>query len=59
MILTQFNTKIKIFHSNNGREFVNQFLANFMAQHDILYQKTNVCTPEQNGIAEHKNCHLF
>ena len=59
MILTQFNKNIKVFHSDNGREFVNQSLAEFMTQHGILHQKTCVYTPQQNGIAERKNRHIL
>ena len=59
MILTQFNTKVKVFHSDNGREFVNQSLAVFMTQHGILHQTTCVYTPQQNGIAERKNRHIL
>ncbi|XP_071933922.1 uncharacterized protein [Coffea arabica] len=59
MILTQFNTKIKVFHSDNGREFVNRSLADFMIQHGILHQTTCVYTPQQNGTAERKNRHFL
>lgn len=58
MILAQINTKIKMLYFDNGRECVNQFLANFMVQHDILHQRTCVYTPQKNGIAERKVCHL-
>ena len=59
MILTQFNTRIKVFHSDNGREFVNRSLADFMIQHGILHQTTCVYTPQQNGTAERKNRHFL
>ena len=27
MVITQFNMQVKVFHSNNGRQFVNRSLA--------------------------------
>ena len=48
-----------MFHSDNGREFVNQPLVDFFKQHGILHQTTCVYTPQQNGIAERKNRHLL
>lgn len=55
IIITQFHTQVKVFHSNNGHEFVNQPLANIFKQHDIFYQTIYVYTPQQNDIGEHKN----
>lgn len=59
MILTQFHTQVQVFHSDNGREFVNQSLENFFTSHGILHQTTCVYTPQQNGIAERKNRHIL
>ena len=54
MIVTQFNTQVKVFHSDNGCEFVNQTLVDFFKENDILYQTTCSYTRQQNGIAKQK-----
>jgi transposase InsO family protein len=55
----QFDTKIKIFRSDNGTEFVNQNFANLFKEKGILHQTTCVYTPQQNGVSERKNRHLL
>lgn len=52
MIQTQFDTKIKIFRTDNGREYFNHVLGSFLAEKGILYQSSCIVTPQQNGIAE-------
>lgn len=59
MIETQFHTQVKVIHSDNGREFVNQTLGNFFSTHGILHQTTCAYTPQQNGVAERKNRHIL
>lgn len=46
---------IKILRTDNGTEYVNKDLENFLRQCGIRYQTTNVYTPEQNGLAERMN----
>ena len=36
LIATQFHTRVQVFHSDNGCEFVNQSLANLFKEHGIL-----------------------
>ncbi|XP_048232868.1 uncharacterized protein LOC125370622 [Ricinus communis] len=59
MIVTQFHTQVQVFHYDNGREFINEFLTNFFLEHGILHQTICAYTPQQNGIAERKNRHIL
>ena len=51
--------KIKIFRTDNGTEYINQNLSNFLKQKGIIHQTTCVYTPQQNGVSERKNRHLL
>ena len=53
---TQFDTKVKSVHSDNGPEF---FLKDFYASKGILHQRNCVETPQQNGIVERKHQHIL
>ncbi|KAA0045027.1 Beta-galactosidase [Cucumis melo var. makuwa] len=57
-IETQFHKEIAILWSDNGREFQNHNLSEFLASKGIVY---NSCayTPQQNGVTERKNRHLL
>lgn len=44
--------KIKTFRSDNGTEFVNSKINNFLKERGIKHQLTVPYTPEQNGVAE-------
>ncbi|KAA0035089.1 Beta-galactosidase [Cucumis melo var. makuwa] len=57
-IKTQFHTKIAILRSDNGREFQNHNLSEFLASKGIVHQTSCAYTPQQNGVAERKNRHL-
>ena len=59
MIYTQFETKIKVLRSGNGREYFTKLLSDFFSQNGIFQQSSCVDTPQQNGIAERKNKHLL
>ena len=59
MVETQFQTKIRILHTDNGTEYINEVLGQFLKEKGILHQTTCVNTPQQNGIAERKNKHLL
>lgn len=50
MVLTQFNTKIKIVRSDNGTEFVNNKMGEFFDKMGIIHQTSVADTPQQNGI---------
>lgn len=51
----QLNRKIKIFRSDNGKEFCNRIYDDYLRKNGILHQKSNPYTPEQNGLAERFN----
>ncbi|KAA0050819.1 Beta-galactosidase [Cucumis melo var. makuwa] len=57
-IKTQFHTKIAILRSDNGREFQNHNLSEFLASKGIVHQTSCAYTPQQNGAVERKNRHL-
>lgn len=59
MIQTQFQAKIQILHTDNGREFFNTSLSQFLSHHGIIHQSSCVYTPQQNGVSERKNRHLL
>ena len=59
MVETQFQTKISILRTDNGTEYFNKILGNFLTEKGILHQSTCPDTPEQNGVAERKNRHLL
>ena len=48
-------TKIR---SDRGTEFVNQVIADYCSSKGILHQLSAARTPQQNGIAERRNCTL-
>ena len=54
----QFNLSLKIFRTDNGSEFVNHKMVDYLTSHGILHQLSCPYTPEQNGIAERKHQHI-
>ena len=54
-IRNQFNTSICILHSNNALEY----LFAFLSSHGILHLSSCAYTPQENGVAECKNCHFL
>jgi len=54
IIQTQFGSLIKRLCSDNGREYVNQNLSNFLKDNGVVHELTCVDTPQQNGVAERK-----
>ena len=57
-VQTQFNTSIRILQSDNAKEYISRPFSSFMSSHEILHQCSCAYTPQQNGVAERKNCHL-
>ena len=57
-VRTQFNTSIRILRSNNAKKYLFEPFYSFMSSHGILHQSSCAYTPQQNGVVEHKNCHL-
>jgi len=53
-----FNTKIKMFQSDGGREFDNTSLGAHFLERGVYFRKSCPETQPQNGVAEHKHRHL-
>ena len=58
-VTNHFNSNIKFFRSDNGGEYTSHTFKNHLAKHEIIYQTSCPYTPQQNGMAERKNCHLM
>lgn len=56
LVENYFKTKIKIFYSDNGGEFI--ALQNFLSQNGISHFTSPPHTPEHNGISERKHRHI-
>ncbi|XP_059671155.1 uncharacterized protein LOC132316698 [Cornus florida] len=59
MIKTQYNTVVRNIRSDNGREYVSNEFWSELEKKGILHQLPGPYIPEQNGVAERKNCHLM
>lgn len=59
MVKTQFEAKVKIMRSDNGTEFVNSQVQNFLHDEGILRETSCVSTPQQNGRVERKHRHIL
>lgn len=59
MIQTQFQTQIQVLRSDNGTEYFNSILGDYLRTKGIIHQSSCPNTPQQNGIAERKNRHLL
>lgn len=59
MVKTQFGKPIKRLRSDNGKEYVNQKIYNFLKTNGVVHELTCVDTPQQNGVAGRKNRHLL
>ncbi|KAK0585817.1 hypothetical protein LWI29_034389 [Acer saccharum] len=59
MIQTQFQTKVKVFRTNNTKDYFNYLLCEYLMDQGIVHQSSCVYTPQQNGVVERKNRHLL
>ncbi|KAI5334393.1 hypothetical protein L3X38_024526 [Prunus dulcis] len=59
MVETHFHTRIQVLRSDNGGEFLNHDLNQFLQDHGIIHQRSCLYTSQQNGVAERKNRHLL
>ena len=59
IIETQYNTKLWVLRSDNGREYQSSNLQKYLERHDIIHQTKCSNTPWQNGVVERKNHHLL
>jgi transposase InsO family protein len=51
----EFDAKIKKIRSDNGTEFKNTQVEDFLDEQDIKHEFLAPYTPQQNGVAERKN----
>lgn len=58
-VKTQFHVDIKSFRSDNGGEFINQYLSHLFLEYGLIHQMSCPHTPEQNGRAERAHRHLM
>ncbi|KAJ8877660.1 hypothetical protein PR048_022115 [Dryococelus australis] len=54
----QTGKQIKILRTDNGSEYVNRDLKNFLRNQGIKHELTIPYSPKQNGLEEHTNCTL-
>ena len=54
MIQTQYSSVIKVLRSDNGGEYINFELSEFLSEQGILHETICLHTPQQNGVAELK-----
>jgi hypothetical protein len=52
----QYNRVIQIFRQDKGGKFIGNAWDEFFAEHGICQENTITATPEQNSVAECKNC---
>ena len=57
-IHNQFHTSIHILRNDNALEYLSAPFSVFLSSYEILYQSFCAYTPQKNGVAERKNCHL-
>lgn len=59
LIKNQFGVSVKLFRSDNGREFVNSQCDILFKSEGIIHQTNCAYTPQQNGIVERKQKHIL
>ena len=59
MVHTQFDAKVKIIRSDNGREFTSGTMNKFYNENGIVHRTSCVDTSQQNGRVERKHRHIL
>ena len=54
-MMTKLERNVKTLHTDNGREYIDHIVQEFLKEHGIVQQFSVRHTPQQNGIAEWKN----
>ena len=54
MVATQYKTSIQVMRTDNGKEFVNHEMKQFLQCQGIIHQTTCPYSPQQNGVAKRK-----
>jgi transposase InsO family protein len=55
MAQNEFDSKVKKIRSDNGTEFKNIQVEDFLDEEDIKHEFSASYTPQQNGVAKRKN----
>lgn len=55
MLVNKFNRPVKILHADNGTEYCNKRMREYLASRGIVMENTAPYTPAQNGRAERDN----
>jgi transposase InsO family protein len=55
LVETQFSTKIKKFKSDNGGEYVNKDVSEFLAGKGMIHELSPLYAHESNGLSERMN----
>ena len=50
MVQQQFNVKIQILRTDNGKEYFNSIIGHYLSQQGIIHQSSCVDTPQQMGL---------
>ena len=58
-VKTQFKVQVQMIRTDNGTEYVNRRLGEFLSDQGILHQTSCPDTPPQNGVAEQKNRNIL
>ena len=58
-IQTQFQKNISVLRTDNGREYFQSILGDYLLHKGIDHQSSCVDTPQQNGVSKRKNRHLL
>jgi hypothetical protein len=59
LVQTQWNTTVRAYRIDGGKEYGGQKLVQDLKEHGILAEVTTPYTPEQNGVAERTNRTIF
>jgi len=59
MVQTQFLAKVQILRSDNDGEYVNHQFQTYFQHHGLIHETSCPQTPQQNGAAKRKNCHIL
>src|SRR5437868_3717553 len=55
MVLTQFSVRIKRWHSDQGTEYLNKDVSEFLKTKGVIHTTSPPYNPESNGVAERIN----
>lgn len=59
MVKNQFKAPIESLQTDNGTEYFNSILGNYLSTQGIVCHNSCVDTPQQNRVVESKNQHLL